>query len=90
MFTNVYTPQITGLSLLFNAQIKHVLNYFALEITAVIVARRRHAENRERVVEGRGFVPHIFRKQEEHIVQTYLFPKPCYFSFATVNKSKYK
>ncbi len=28
-------------------------NYFALEVAAIIVARRSNAENRERVEEGR-------------------------------------
>ncbi len=62
------------------AQIKYVLNYFALEITVIIVARRRHAENRERVVERRGFFPRTFRKQEEHIVQTYRLPSHVIFN----------
>ncbi len=40
---------------LFNAPKKHVLNYFALEMAAIVFARMHR---RERVVEGRGF-PHI-------------------------------
>ncbi len=38
---------------LFNAPKKHVLNYFALEMAAIVVAGGGTAENRERVVEGR-------------------------------------
>ncbi len=36
---------------LFNAPKKHVLNYFALEMAAIIVARRRH--HREKSARGR-------------------------------------
>ncbi len=50
-FTNVCTHQITGICPLFNAQKKHVLNYFALEIAAIIVTRRRHC--REQRARGR-------------------------------------
>ncbi len=44
---------------LFNAPKKHVLNYFALEKAAIVVARRGKAKNRERVVEVRGFFSHV-------------------------------
>ncbi len=55
---------------LYNAQKKHVLNYFALEMAAIIVARGGTAENKERVVEGRG-IKNILSK---HIVcQAMLF-----------------
>ncbi len=51
--------KLLAFALLFNAQKKHVLNYFALEMAAIIVARGGTAENREHVVEGRGFFPHV-------------------------------
>ncbi len=59
---------------LFNTpQKKHVLNYFAHEMAAIIVSWRSHS--RECVVEGRGFFPHVFIDLEcqkstlsEHIV----------------------
>ncbi len=35
-------------------------NYFALEVAAIIVARRRKAENRERMEGGRELFPHVF------------------------------
>ncbi len=35
-------------------QKRHIFNYFVLEMSAIIAA-----ENRERLVEERGFVPHI-------------------------------
>ncbi len=46
--------KLLTLASLFNIQKKHVLNYFALEMAAIIVARGGTAENRERV-EGEDF-----------------------------------
>ncbi len=43
---------------LFNAQIKHILNYVALEMAAIIVARKGSTENREKGRRERVF-PHI-------------------------------
>ncbi len=54
-FTNVCTRQITRICAIINVQKKHVLNYFALEMAAIIVARRGTLENKECVVEGRWF-----------------------------------
>ncbi len=65
---------------LFNAQKKHVLNYFALEMAAIIVARRRNRrERRECVVEGRGFFPHVLIYFECQNYPNISFAKPCYF-----------
>ncbi len=50
--------KILAFAPLFNTQKNHVLNCFALEMAAIIVARGGTAENRERVVEGTG----IFHK----------------------------
>ncbi len=68
---------------LFNAQIRHVLNYFALEMVAINVARRRHRrEQRPRGRSERIFTTciHLFRKQEEHIIQTYSLPSHVIFN----------
>ncbi len=54
-FTNVCARQITGICAIIYRPKKHVLNYFVLEMAAVIVARGGTTENRERVVEGKGF-----------------------------------
>ncbi len=58
-FTNICACQITDICSLFNAQ-KACLKQFELEMAVIIVARGGTAENRERVVEGRGFYPHVF------------------------------
>ncbi len=64
---------------LFNAPKKHVLNYFALEMAAIIVVGRSH--HRKCVVEGRGFFPHIlFWMPEEHIIRTYCLPSHVIFN----------
>ncbi len=73
----VFTP-------LFNAQKTHVLNYFALEMAAIVVARRRH--HREQRARGRreGIFSYILIYLEcqkntlsEH---NFMFAKPCYFN----------
>ncbi len=48
-FTNVCARQITVFAPLFNSQKKHILNYFVLETTAVIVVENREKGRRERV-----------------------------------------
>ncbi len=62
---------------LFNAPKNHVLNYFTLEMAAIIVASRRH--RRDCGVEGRGFffahVTYLECKKNMKIS----FAKPCYF-----------
>ncbi len=74
---------------LFNAQIKHVLNYFALEMAA-IVARRRHCRvqrargRRERIF---STCINLFRRQEEHIVQTYRLPSHAIFNLLQEKKT---
>ncbi len=42
-FTNIFAHQITAICPHYlTSQKKHVLNYFALEVAAIIVAWRRH------------------------------------------------
>ncbi len=67
---------------LFNAQKKHVLNYFALEMAAIIVARRRHRREqracgrRERIF---STSINLFSMPEEHIIRTYRLPSHVIF-----------
>ncbi len=60
---------------LFNAPKKHVLNYFVLEMAAIIVARRGTAESRECLV---GI--NLFWMPEEHIIRTYHLPSHFIFN----------
>ncbi len=70
-FTNVCTRQITGIcAIIKRPPKKRVLNYFALEMVAFVVARRRHRrEQRARGRRERIFSTRInlFGMPEEHI-----------------------
>ncbi len=53
-------------------------------MAAIIVARRGTTENRERVVEWRGFFStriNLFGMPEERIIQTYCLPSHVIFIF---------
>ncbi len=70
--------KLLAFATLFNAQKKPVLNYFALEVAAIIVARRRHRrEQRARSRKERIF-PHVFI-WKEHIIWTYCLPSHVIF-----------
>lgn len=62
---------------LFNAEKKHVLNHFALEMAAIVVARRRHRRNqrlhgrRERIFSTRI---NLFGMPEQQIIQKFRLP----------------
>ncbi len=73
-FSNVYTCHFT---LLFNAQKKHVLNYFALEMDALIVARRRHCRDQRARGTSESFFLNVWIYFE--CQKNILFAKPCYF-----------
>ncbi len=58
---------------LFNAPKKRILNYFVLEMAAIVVARRHHREQRVLGKRERIFSTRInlFGMSEEHIIRTY-------------------
>ncbi len=62
---------------LFNVPKKHALNYFALEMAAFVVAKRRH--HREQRARGRrkrifSKIINLFGMPEEHIIQIRTYP----------------
>ncbi len=69
---------------LFNVQKKHVINYFALEMAAIVVDRRKHAPQRTEVHGRREMIfstrINLFGMPEEHIIRTYRLPSHVIFN----------
>ncbi len=58
-FTNVWLVKLLVFAPLFNAPKKHDLTILYLKWLHLVLLEGGTAENRKRVVEGRGFFPHV-------------------------------